>query len=135
MNLCKQNSLDQLTPGILLFGDFFLSLCIPQFPWVFILQTLHSHSVQIHDYIYHSLIVTASSQPMTAFFARNGGPTKSEDCSFKPIHVKGERNGPPSANQGLSTATYIPPPPPLFLLTQNPSLKDGLGTRLGHYQQ
>ena len=34
--------------------------------------------------------------------SRNGGPTCQEDFS-KPIRTKEERNGPPSANQGLST--------------------------------
>jgi len=52
------------------------------------------------------------------------------------IHVKEERNGQPSANKGLSTATeatmlpgpsvetHPPPPVPLFLLVQNLSPKD-----------
>ena len=65
---------------------------------------------------------------------------------YKPVHAKEERNGPPSATQGLSTAkprssflqlspevatfsglsveTHPPPPVPPFLLVQNLSPKD-----------
>ena len=70
-----------------------------------------------------------------SFTARNGARRPLS----KPIHAEEERNGPPSANQGLSTAklrsshvtcgkTPWPPPVLRFLLAQNLSPKEIAGS-------
>ena len=45
---------------------------------------------------------------------RNGGPTRPQDF-LKQMHAKEERNGPPSANQGLFTIQPSPEAAMLFV--------------------
>ena len=96
-----------------------------------------SHPKQMHDI--QSRLPCSECQPIIAekreLNAGNGGPTRWDGLFLSPLLPTWKNtNGPPSANQGLSTTEprcnhagvtlWVHPPPPPFLFTQNLSPKN-----------